>query len=221
LYDWRYDLGHAIHGVHVVVSKQYQKLLDQTREHHWRDWLEKGEDPDIWSTHQLTSTPWGDGGKTRIPVLIHKVGEVEEQANMNQDKGHVLAKGFFPAKPPVDNSLDEFSYPSKCESEGVITTEQIHAQLKRLKLYKAPGPDGIMNIVLTKSADLIVERLAHIYCYVPGHLAHIFLFFLAHYVLIRSHDPDSHDRLPVQQSHLVGNFIVPSFRTFPIVLFLW
>ena len=58
-------------------------------------------------------------------------------------------------------------------------------------------------------------------CYVPGHLAHIFLFFLARYVLIRSHDPDSHDRLPVQQNHLVGNFIVPSFRTFPIVLFLW
>ena len=58
-------------------------------------------------------------------------------------------------------------------------------------------------------------------CYVPGHLAHIFIFFLARYVLIWSHDPDSHDHLLVQQSHLVGNFIVPSFRTFPIVLFLW
>ena len=61
-------------------------------------------------------------------------------------------------------------------------------------------------------------------CYAPGHLAHIsflFLFLLDRYVLIRSHDFDSHDRLPVQQSHLVGNFIVPSFCMFPIVLFLW
>ena len=48
-----------------------------------------------------------------------------------------------------------------------------------------------------------------------------FFFFLVHYVLIRSHDLDSHDRLPVQQSHLVGNFIVPSFCMFPIVLLLW
>ena len=51
LYNQRHDLGHAIHRAHVVASKQYQKLLDQTREHHWRDWLEKGEDPDIWSAH--------------------------------------------------------------------------------------------------------------------------------------------------------------------------
>jgi len=162
-YDWRHDLGHAIHGAHVVASKQYRKLLDQTREHHWRDWLEKGEDPDIWSAHQLMSTPWGNGGKTRIPMLIHKVREVEERANTNQDKGCVLVKGFFPAKPPIDNTLDEFSYPPECEGEGVITTEQIHAQLKRLKPYKALGPDSITNIVLTKSADLIIERLAHIY----------------------------------------------------------
>jgi len=109
------------------------------------------------------STPWGDSRKTRIPVLIHKVREVEEQANTNQDKGCMLAKGFFPEKPPADNSLDEFSYLSECKSEGVITTKQIHAQLKRLKPYKALGPDGITNIVLTKSADLIIERLAHIY----------------------------------------------------------
>jgi len=58
-------------------------------------------------------------------------------------------------------------------------------------------------------------------CYTPGHLAHIFLLFLDQHVLIRSHDRDSHDCLPVQQSHLVGNSIVPSFSTFPIVLFLW
>jgi len=48
-----------------------------------------------------------------------------------------------------------------------------------------------------------------------------FSFFLDRYVLIRSHDLDSHDRLLVQQNRLVGNFIVPPICTFPIVLFLW
>ena len=48
-----------------------------------------------------------------------------------------------------------------------------------------------------------------------------FSFFLVQYVLIRSHDPDSHDRLPVQQSHFIRNSIVPSFCTFSIVPFLW
>jgi hypothetical protein len=36
-------------------------------------------------------------------------------------------------------------------------------QLKSIKPYKAPGPDGIPNIVLSKCADLIVDRLFHIY----------------------------------------------------------
>ena len=41
--------------------------------------------------------------------------------------------------------------------------EQILRQLKKLKPYKAPGPDGIPNIVMTKNADLLVERLHPIY----------------------------------------------------------
>jgi len=57
-------------------------------------------------------------------------------------------------------------------------------------------------------------------CYAPGHLAHIFLSFLVRYVLIWS--PDFlHDRLPVHQSHLARNSIVPSFCTSSIVLPLW
>jgi len=41
--------------------------------------------------------------------------------------------------------------------------EQILRQLKKLKPYKAPGPDGIPNVVLTKCADMLVERLHWIY----------------------------------------------------------
>jgi len=162
-YDRRHDPGHSIHGEYVAATKKYRRILDQTKDHHWRDWLEKGEDPDIWSAHRLTTLPWGDGGKTRIPVLNLKVGEEVIRANTNQDKGRILAKGFFPTKPSADSTLDSCTYPPECESVGTITAEQIHAQLKKLKPYKAPGPDGILNIVLTKSADLIVERLTHIY----------------------------------------------------------
>lgn len=162
-YDWHHDLGHSVHGAHNVASKKYQKILDQTKNHHWRDWLERWEDPDIWTAHHLTTVPWGDGGKARIPVLNHKVGEEEVCANTNQEKGCVLAKGFFPAKPLTDGMLDNYTYPPECESEGVITSKQIHMQLKKLKPYKALGPDSIPNIMLTKSADLIVDRLAHIY----------------------------------------------------------
>jgi len=113
--------------------------------------------------HHLTTQIGGDGSKARIPTLIHRTGKVEASANTNSDKGQVLAKVFFPEKPPADAALENCTYLDQCESKGSITTEQIKVQLKKLKPFKAPGPDGILNVVLTKSADLIVARMLPIY----------------------------------------------------------
>src|SRR5712671_6828585 len=44
-----------------------------------------------------------------------------------------------------------------------ITADQVSSQLSKLKPYKAPGPDGIPNIVLTKCVDMLTCRLMHIY----------------------------------------------------------
>jgi len=88
---------------------------------------------------------------------------LETLANLNSNKGRVLAKVFFPDKPPADGDIENYTYPDQCESEGSITLDQINAQLKKLKLYKAPGPNGIPNIVLTKNANLIVNRMLPIY----------------------------------------------------------
>jgi len=162
-YRRRLDVDHAIHSEHAAMVKKYHNTLDQTKRHHWRDWLEKAEDPDIWAAHRLTSSAGGDGGKTKIPVLKYKVGDTVATASANCEKGRVLAKNFFPTKPPSDEALVDHIYPRACERVGKITTEQIRAQCKKLKPFKAPGPDGIPNVVLTKCADLIAGRLCHIY----------------------------------------------------------
>ena len=90
-------------------------------------------------------------------------GEESHTANTNQEKGRVLTRNFFPAKPRSDGSLAGHKYPKSCSRAGKVTQEQIHAQLKKLKLYKAPGPDGIPNIILTRCANEIVESLLYIY----------------------------------------------------------
>ena len=74
-----------------------------------------------------------------------------------------LAKGFFPPRPAEDLSLTGTEYPQPCEADVDITAEQIVRQMQRLKPYKAPGPDGIPNIVLTKCAHLLANRLMYIY----------------------------------------------------------
>ena len=45
------DPEHDIHRQHNAAKKKYCKVLDYTKRHHWRDWLEKGEDLDLWTAH--------------------------------------------------------------------------------------------------------------------------------------------------------------------------
>ena len=104
-----------------------------------------------------------DGGKARIPVLKYKVGEEDRAARTNEEKGVALAKGFFPPKPIELDSDDEEEYPNQCQGNIRITIEQIQGQLRKLKPFKAPGPDGIPNVVLTKCTDLLAGSLLRIY----------------------------------------------------------
>ena len=162
-FNLRAEPEHAIHKEHKEVIKLYEKMLKSTKKQHWRDWLEKAEDPDIWAVHKLISAPATDGGKSRIPTLKHKVGGEDRVASNNGDKSTALAKCFFPLKLQQSNVQEDGKYPRQCERPKKITKEQILHHLKRLKPYKAPGPDGIPNIVLTKCMDLLAERLLHIF----------------------------------------------------------
>ena len=157
--DWP---EHHSHEERREANKIFQKTMERTKRQHWRNWLEKAEDPDIWTAHKYTSSPVGDGGKSRIPVLkLTKEGQ-ELTATTNEEKSNMLAKTFFPPRPP-DSAPLHFVYPKPVCELNNIPREQIKKQLAKLKPLKAPGPDGIPNIVLTKCANIITDRLYHIY----------------------------------------------------------
>jgi hypothetical protein len=103
-----------------------------------------------------------DGGKSRIPILTYKMVDEERKANTNREKGKALANSFFPVK-PTQASQDISDDHELCCTADPISKEQLDRQLQRIKPYKAPGPDGIPNIVLTKCADLLSDRLLYIY----------------------------------------------------------
>jgi len=162
-YKWKSDPEHAIHTKHKEAAKMYVRMLKTTKQQHWRSWLERAKDPDIWAIHRLISSPASDRGKARIPALRYRVGEVDKTATTNGEKGAVLAKGFFPQKPQTQDIQEDKRYPKMCSKAGKVTKDQIQKHLKRLKPYKAPGPDGIPNIILTKNTNLLVNRLHPIY----------------------------------------------------------
>jgi ribonuclease HI len=157
------NLTHPVHEEHAEATRLYDRTLERTKKQHWRDWLERAVDPDIWAVHKYISAPATDGAKARIPVLKHKVGNTETTAGTNTEKSKALAKSFFPTKPADAGFPTDFMYPEECTNPCQITKEQIAHHIQKLKPYKAPGPDGIPNIVLMRSSDLLVDRLYIIY----------------------------------------------------------
>jgi len=155
--------SHKIHAQHKEAAKRYDGTLNYTKKQHWRDWAERADEPDIWMASCMVSAPVTDSGKARIPILKFKEGGQEASARTNGEKSAVLAKGFFPPKPAVNTVQPNTKYPKQCQGGVKITADQIRKQLRKLKPYKAPGPDGIPNVVLTKCTDMLISRLLDIY----------------------------------------------------------
>ena len=155
---------HPIHDQRAAACKKYDKTIQYSKQHHWRDWLEKATDPDLWTAHKYISAPAGDGGKTRIPNLLIQGTEGDNVCSRNQEKSEALARTFFPKKPlQMTSEADTMETHTPACKMDALTKEQIRKHLARLRPFKAPGPDGIPNIVLTKCADILVDRLWPIY----------------------------------------------------------
>ena len=162
-YKLKYTPEHVIHEEHRAAVKRYVNTMEYNKKQHWRDWLEKAEEPDIWTAHRIISAPASDGGKSRIPILKYKIGDQDYTASTNNEKSEALARGFFPPRPQTECEMPRQGRKPIRGTACAITREQVLKQLQRLKPYKAPGPDGIPNIVLTKCAHLLIDRLVHIY----------------------------------------------------------
>ncbi len=88
-----------LHAKFKDCRRKFGKELKKAKHNHWWDWLKKATDPDLWTAQKYLSSPANDGGKTRIPDLIHTSNGIERKANSNMEKSKLLAKTFFPPKP--------------------------------------------------------------------------------------------------------------------------
>ena len=161
---YRCLLGHAVHTEFKSVRKQYDKAIKYNKHHHWRDWLEKATNPDLWTANKYISASASDEGKTRILPLRQLQGNVKVTASTDSSKSKLLAQAFFPSCLPASTlHTEEIEYPEPICKTHKISREQIRRQLKCLRPYKAPGPDNIPNIVLSQCVEAITDRLFYIY----------------------------------------------------------
>jgi hypothetical protein len=168
-YRFRSELEHPIHKEHVEVRKEYMNTIKYNKQQHWRDWLEKADDPDMWVAQRMVAGPSSDGSKAHILPLKVTIGKTEVVTKTNLEKSKALTKGFFLPKPHLVSTEETLRIPKPCSAPIKIMKEQIIKHLKKLKPYKAPGPDGIPNIVLSKCTDQISDKLLAIYLGMVDH----------------------------------------------------
>ena len=162
-YRWRGLPDNDAHHQHRSISKKYAKLIEETKKQHWETWLLNTSERDIWTANKYATDPPTDSGRTRIPALVtHTQDGTPCHTTSNAEKSTTLASSFFPP-PPSHPTVPLTCYPQPANIFKYFTRDQIKRTANGLDAYKAPGPDGIPNVVLKKSIDLIVDHLFFIF----------------------------------------------------------
>ena len=154
-YKFRAIPNHECHGLLKEKEKQLDREIQTAKESHWREWLEGMADNDIWIASKYLTNPGGDGGKSRMPTLKTKDAQGRTTlATSNEEKSTVLARSLFPPPPSSSSVPPNHPYPTPAETWTEITPEQLSQAINKLSPYKAPGPDGIANIVFQRCRQL-------------------------------------------------------------------
>ena len=162
-YKFRALPDHPVHSTLAEQTKSIDKKIRTTKEEHWKEWLENATGNDLWIANAYIVNLGGDGGKSRIPTLKGKDQEGQELlASTNEEKSALLARSLFPDPPPLSSVPPDYNYPDEVESWTDITADQLTMAIDKLSPLKAPGPDGVANIVFQKCRSL-TDYLLHLF----------------------------------------------------------
>ena len=154
---------HPVHEEARKVANEYATRIVDAKKKHWEDWLEDVNVDNIWTAHKYAGGAPMDGSNTRIPTLKMQANRCPEELDNNEEKSKLLYETFFPP-PPADLYADlPTDYPNPGCEFMPITDNQIHRALRNLAPFKAPGPNGVCNIVFTKCADQLVLWMGHLF----------------------------------------------------------
>ena len=162
--------NHSSHRELRRKSRAYGRAIITTKRKHWAEYLEEMVESDIWTANRYLKEPVGDGGAPRIPMLTTRDEEGrDKEVNDSEEKANIFATTFFPP-PPLRNEEDDapYDYPDPLPDPLPPDKGQIEGVIRKLSPYKAPGPDGIPNIVLQKCYDKIADYLYYIYQAILG-----------------------------------------------------
>ena len=157
--------NHPSHRELRKKSRTYGNAIISAKRAHWEEYLEEMTAEDIWTANRYIKNPIGDGGVPRIPTIKVRDGNGNTQEiNDNKEKAEVFSKTFFPPPPATQEGNNiAYDYPAPLPEPQPPEKSQLEKVIRKLAPYKAPGPDGIPNIVLQKCFEPLADHLLHLY----------------------------------------------------------
>ena len=138
--------------------------IDEVKKTHWIKWLKDSTACNIYTANKYINSEPSDYSSTQIPDLKVPDNAMHQEniASDNTAKARALVSSFFP--PPLTTPVIPASaYPEPLTAKGFLMKNNIRRTIRKLKPYKAPGVDGIQNIVLQECAEVLINNLYFIY----------------------------------------------------------
>jgi ribonuclease HI len=164
-YARRNDPADTAHEEYRAARNRYAEAIERSKKEHWRDFLDGIDQKTIWTAHRYASADMSDGGRARIPTLeTTQANGTRLVAETNKQKEDLLFDTFFP-KPSTDTERIplNYEYPPPAFEYEPITDAQIRRAIDKLNPFKAPGENGIPNVLIKQCADILLPYIGPLF----------------------------------------------------------
>jgi hypothetical protein len=162
-YKFRKIEGHPSKEAHKTANREFAKAVETACKTHWDAWLESVTSRQVYLANKYVTNKPSDYSSTRVLSLKTITNDRPALATSNISKTEALTASFFPPPPATSQVPRNYAYPSHIPGIKFFTRQRIKQIALTLKPHKAPGPNGIPNIMFTKAIDMLVNHLFYIY----------------------------------------------------------
>ena len=193
-YRLRDIINHPIIEEHKKATREFAEAVEAASRAHWTEWLENISPQQIYTANNYVTNDPSDFSSARIPTLkTLNADNAPILASSNADKIKALSSSFFPPPPDGSSVPEDHNYPTPLPGIKFFSRKRIRETVRTLKPFKTPGPDGIPNIILIKSIDVLIDHLYYIYRAVFEHNTYHNLWLTSTTLVLRKPGKPAYD----------------------------
>lgn len=158
-------INHPCIEQYKEFTREFERRFQEAKDEHWRLFLQEIDTFSVFKASCIVLTSPTDYGRTRVPAILDPERPDAPAVLDNAEKSRIFFNSFF-APPAQLASLQipsQPDYPPPAFTFKAISNHQVDLAIWQLAPHKAPGPNGIPNIVFVQARELLAPVLGKIF----------------------------------------------------------